>query len=1249
MDTTLGTTDRGELIARVFDHEFKQIGSSDPVLIDKRGSGSVQVTTLPFVIPEGTEEVALRAFLRDPAGNILAKSDFLSWKISAELSIDHIEVVQVIQTRDNTVDLIANKRTVVRVFTKSDDGRPRNDVVVELRGRRGSELGPPMRQTATSVPQPVRGEEDHSHNFVLPPSWSAVGDLLLEAVVNPDRDPPEFDYSDNKKSYTARFEQTQTIDVRTIEICYECGDGTFCATGALQTPELGVRKLFPIEDSKFSIQPLVAPPLYFDSPTNRRCRGGSFGRGADPLDAVAEHILVWLLAREYWTTMAENPTRPFDQLLGWVPREVATWNAGLQQKFAARSALVVADFFPDPRAFWVKESNTIQVQQFRVAHELGHNLGLDHPGISDKNCKKDSAPFFGSIWPFPDADLQEHGYDPRDDEIKVGKPTPGKSTTKDIMTYCFGNRWMSEFYYRRLYKRLRLTPTPLEQSIPRRVVLISGSVERDGSSGSLEPAVVFDTDAATSPSDAAGGYCLELSGVSGVLATHCFDLDFQSGEIPVELPSARFVFVAPFQQDVTQIALLKEGVQLAQLLLSPNPPEVVISSPAAGSVWDASLEQTVSWTASDPDGDPLTYVLTYSADGGASWTPIAISLIESQYTFDAALIAGGSDVRFRVRALDGMNSTIAEAGPIELIQRPAISVDDPVDLGRATVGLRPTRTFMIGNPGSGPLTIQSLAVEGSRFEIVSPAFPAVITAGRELAVSVLGSLDEIGVIDANATAISNAAGQPSMSFRILMTADDGQTPFLEVSDGPLDFGGVFIGETDLYTVPIRNTSLVDIGVTLSVSGGGFRLDSESEFTVAGGEQSHASVAFSPSSLGGFEGELRVRSSDADQPVRNIVLIASGLEARAPSQGPRINTNGVVDAASFQGTVAPGGIGSLFGGDLASVTQAATALPLPLELGGVRVRVDGRDAPLFFVSAFQINFQIPFEVRSNATVDVVVIRDGVESPPVTVQVADYAPGVFINPNTGEPIIQRHPDGALITANNPAQPGDILIIFVTGIGSLKNAPPSGEPSPASPLASAHLTPDVTVGGASSQVFFAGLAPFFVGLGQVNIQLPSDFAQTAALRTGAAQGATLPLVIAFGESRSQPVNLPIVGAVTPDPQPPPMPEPPPDGTSVQVVPNPVDFGQVQVGDTAELSVSIRNGGTERITLSDATSDNEAFVVDGPFGSLTIRIGPGTGIRIRVRFTPSLRGPVRAMLTVVSDDPVSPMLKVLMIGEGM
>ena len=104
-------------------------------------------------------------------------------------------------------------------------------------------------------------------------------------------------------------------------------------------------------------------------------------------------------------------------------------------------------------------------------------------------------------------------------------------------------------------------------------------------------------------------------------------------------------------------------------------------------------------------------------------------------------------------------------------------------------------------------------------------------------------------------------------------------------------------------------------------------------------------------------------------------------------------------------------------------------------------------------------------------------------------ADYAPAVFLNPNTSEPIIQRHPDGALITAANPAQPSNVLIAFVTGIGGLTNAPPSGTASPASPLATANLTPTVTVGGAPAQVFFAGLAPFlrWLGAGEPSVARP------------------------------------------------------------------------------------------------------------------------------------------------------------------
>ena len=137
-------------------------------------------------------------------------------------------------------------------------------------------------------------------------------------------------------------------------------------------------------------------------------------------------------------------------------------------------------------------------------------------------------------------------------------------------------------------------------------------------------------------------------------------------------------------------------------------------------------------------------------------------------------------------------------------------------------------------------------------------------------------------------------------------------------------------------------------------------------------------------------------------------------------------------------------------------------------------------------------------------------------------------------------------------------------MTGIGDVSNPPPSGTASPASPLAAANLTPTVTVGGAPSQVFFAGLAPFFVGLGQVNIQLPSQFTQTA----------TLPLVTAFGESRSQAVNLPIAGVN-------------PAAGQIDVSPARLDFGDVNVGQSANATLTIRNAGAGSLTVNSIGED--------------------------------------------------------------
>jgi uncharacterized protein (TIGR03437 family) len=237
----------------------------------------------------------------------------------------------------------------------------------------------------------------------------------------------------------------------------------------------------------------------------------------------------------------------------------------------------------------------------------------------------------------------------------------------------------------------------------------------------------------------------------------------------------------------------------------------------------------------------------------------------------------------------------------------------------------------------------------------------------------------------------------------------------------------------------------------------------------------------------------------------------GAPARAA--GPRISAGGTVDAASFRGTLVPGAIASLFGTNLAASTASASALPLPLELAGARVTVNGLDAPLFFVSPTQINFQIPFETRAGSA-GVVVRRGASASPPAIVNVAANAPGVFTYERiagTRDPIV-LHASGSLVGPFDPARAGEVLIVFGTGIGELENAPPTGRAAPAQPLARARVNPTVTLGGVACESLFAGLTPGFVGLAQFNIRLPDRLPA----------GSSLPLIIRFGSASTQTVNL-------------------------------------------------------------------------------------------------------------------------------
>ncbi len=204
---------------------------------------------------------------------------------------------------------------------------------------------------------------------------------------------------------------------------------------------------------------------------------------------------------------------------------------------------------------------------------------------------------------------------------------------------------------------------------------------------------------------------------------------------------------------------------------------------------------------------------------------------------------------------------------------------------------------------------------------------------------------------------------------------------------------------------------------------------------------------------------------------------------------------VVNAASFRvgNPVAPGGLASAFlGSPLAVETTVAPDLPLPTTLAGVRLLVNDVPAPLIFVSAGQINFQIPSGVPIGEEVAVQVVVDGGVSQSGALTAAAADPGIIYNPKTEnqEAVALHGADNSLVSSANPAARGEVIVLYAVGPGATDPPVPDGTAAGGNPVSRVTGETKVFFGGVeAAEVLFSGLAPGSVGLWQINVRTPQD----------------------------------------------------------------------------------------------------------------------------------------------------------------
>ena len=211
--------------------------------------------------------------------------------------------------------------------------------------------------------------------------------------------------------------------------------------------------------------------------------------------------------------------------------------------------------------------------------------------------------------------------------------------------------------------------------------------------------------------------------------------------------------------------------------------------------------------------------------------------------------------------------------------------------------------------------------------------------------------------------------------------------------------------------------------------------------------------------------------------------------------------GVANTASGQAAgnagFAPGSYISIYGTALSDVFKVSATPYLPISLAGVsvsfdseanRISVPGR---LSFVSAGQVNVQIPWEVQGLTSVSMKVSVGELQTSVIQLPVRNQSPAFFeYTEGSGQRSAAALDVNFLVlSAGNPARRGAAVQFYLNGLGAVDNRPASGEVSPSQPLATLRVQPEVTVGGLPARVIFAGLAPGNVGLYQVNVVVPAD----------------------------------------------------------------------------------------------------------------------------------------------------------------
>jgi len=422
-------------------------------------------------------------------------------------------------------------------------------------------------------------------------------------------------------------------------------------------------------------------------------------------------------------------------------------------------------------------------------------------------------------------------------------------------------------------------------------------------------------------------------------------------------------------------------------------------------------------------------------------------------------------------------------------------------------------TIQVSNAGGGTLS-WSLSTDGASNGWLS--VKQIDSKSFSVAASV-GGLSP-GVYGGTVTISSPGAANSPKAIPVTFTIREPLPANLQLGSTSLKFD-IIKGESDPPSQQITLANAGDFNLTWqagasALNGGDWLAVSPS----SGTNDAAVIVSASAASLapGTYNGQIAFSAAGAVNSPAQVQVTLIVEPAR-----PVFSTQSIVNAATFlTGAVAPGEIVSIFGANLGPSppllgTFDPIANKLSTMLGGTTVLFNGVAAPLYYASPGQLNVQVPFEVGSQGSAQITVQVAGLQPEFVTLPVGPVSLGIFMVQGSTRAAAANQ-DFSFNSPENPAAIGSVIHLYVTGQGSLTTPVATGAPAPVTPPfpVPRQQPVGVTMNGIQANVLFAGLAPGFVGLTQIDAQIPKALAPSSNVSVSVGMGfsqAPVPALIA------------------------------------------------------------------------------------------------------------------------------------------